>query len=183
MVIITPGVAGPFDLGAVVARAALYIDESSAEVTVESDPIPTILQGIPLDVRTISVIADRAGFTLNPTSCEVKAISGEATTSAGAIAPLQNRFQVGGCRGLDFAPKLALSLTGATRRTGHPAFKAVLTQPPGQANIAKPRSPCRRLVRRPAPRRQSLHPASICRRYLPLELGPRQGPGLHPTAR
>jgi hypothetical protein len=137
LAIITPGVAGPFDLGAVVARAGLYVNESTAIVTVKSDPIPTILQGIPLDVRSIEVNTNRESFTLNPTSCEVMAVGGEITSTAGAVAPLSNRFQVGGCRNLDFAPKLALSLKGATKRTGHPAFKAVLTQPAGQANIGR----------------------------------------------
>ncbi|HEV7563087.1 MAG TPA: hypothetical protein VGO24_06250 [Solirubrobacterales bacterium] len=137
LAIITPGVAGPFDLGAVLARAGLYVDESSAVVTVKSDPIPTILAGIPLDVRKITVNTNREAFTLNPTNCEVMAVSGTLTATTGAGAPLSNRFQVGGCRNLAFAPKLALSMKGATRRTGHPAFKAVLTQPPGQANIGR----------------------------------------------
>jgi hypothetical protein len=137
LAIITPGVAGPFDLGAVVARAALYVNESNAEITVKSDPLPTILQGIPLDVRSVSVQVDRPSFALNPTSCEAKAVTGQVTTTTGALAPLENRFQVAGCKNLPFGPKLALSLKGATRRTGHPAFKAVLTQPSGQANIAR----------------------------------------------
>ncbi len=137
MAIITPALAGPFDLGAVVARAGLYVDESSAEITVRSDPLPTILQGIPLDVRKIAVIVDRGEFTLNPTSCEVKAVTGTVSTTTGALASLSNPFKVGGCRNLDFGPKLSLSLKGAAKRTGHPAFKAVLTQPSGQANIGR----------------------------------------------
>ena len=137
MAIITPGVAGPFDLGTVVVRAGLYVDESSAEITVRTDPLPTIRQGIPLDVRSATVITDRSEFTLNPTSCEVKAIEGEAISTTGAAALLKNRFQVGGCRNLDFGPSLSLSLKGTTKRTGHPAFKAVLTQPSGQANIGR----------------------------------------------
>jgi hypothetical protein len=137
LAIITPGVAGPFDLGAVVARAGLYVDESSGQITVKSDPIPTILQGIPLDVRKISVSTDRSEFTINPTNCEPMAVTGTVLTTTGATAPLQNRFQVGGCRNLPFAPKLSMSLSGATTRAKHPAFKAVLTQPPGQANLKK----------------------------------------------
>jgi hypothetical protein len=137
LAIITPAVTGPFDLGVVAVRSALYVDESTAQATVKSDPLPTILQGIPLDVRSVAVKVDRPEFSLNPTNCEEMAVSGEAISSAGAIAPLSNRFQVGGCRGLDFSPKLSLQMKGATRRSGHPAFKAVLTQPSGQANIAR----------------------------------------------
>ncbi len=134
LAIITPGVTGPFDVGTVVARAALYVDPETGQGTVRSDPLPTILQGIPLDIRQINVRIDRAGYVLNPTSCEAKQVTAEAISTTGAIAPLTNRFQVGGCGALDYTPKLALSMKGAVRRSGHPAFKAVLTQPSGQAN-------------------------------------------------
>jgi hypothetical protein len=135
--IITPGVAGPFDIGTVVVRAALYVNEETGQGTVRSDPIPQILAGIPLDVRSITAKIDRAGYVLNPTSCEEKAVSAEAISPTGAVAHLQNRFQVGGCRGLDYSPKLSLQLKGATRRSGHPSLRSVLTQPSGQANARR----------------------------------------------
>jgi hypothetical protein len=137
LAVVTPAVAGPFDLGTVVVRAALHVDPRTAQVRVMSDPIPTILQGIPLDVRSISVDADRRDFTLNPTNCEPMAVSGEAISLPGQVAPLSSRFQVGGCRGLDFAPQLALRLRGATRRTGNPELIATLTAKGGEANIAR----------------------------------------------
>ena len=137
MAIITPAIAGPFDLGTVVVRAALYVDESTADITVKSDPIPTSLHGIPLDVRSIAVQIAKNEFTLNPTSCEAMAIGGEAVSITGQVAKLANRFQVGGCKGLDFKPSLKLFFTGQTKRTGYPAIKAVLTQPKGEnANVA-----------------------------------------------
>jgi hypothetical protein len=134
LAIITPGVTGPFDIGTVVVRAALYVNEETGQGTVKSDPLPQILQGIPLDVRQIAVKIDRSAYVLNPTSCEAKAVTGEAISAAGQVAQLKNRFQVGGCKALDYTPKLSLSMNGATRRSGHPALKAVLTQPSGQAN-------------------------------------------------
>jgi hypothetical protein len=137
LAIITPAVAGPFDLGVVVVRAGLYVNEMTGQITTRSDPLPTILQGIPLDVRSVTVSVDRSSFTLNPTSCELKQISGTWTSTTGATAPLRQRFQVGGCKGLPFSPKLQMSLSGATTRAKHPAFKAVLTQPQGQANLKK----------------------------------------------
>jgi hypothetical protein len=138
MVIITPAVAGPFDLGVVVVRAALYVNESTAQISVKSDPLPASLHGIPLDVRSIAVQVAKNQFTLNPTSCEAKAITAEAISTTGQVANLQNRFQVEGCRGLKFAPKLNIQLKGATKRAGHPALKAVVTYPNGgeYANIA-----------------------------------------------
>jgi hypothetical protein len=136
-VIITPAIAGPFDLGVVVVRAAIYVDERTAKITVKSDSLPTILHGIPLDVRSASVLLDRQDFTLNPTSCAEKLVSARSTSTAGGVAELSNRFQVGDCRNLPFSPKLQLSLSGATTRAKHPAFKAVLTQAQGQANLKK----------------------------------------------
>jgi hypothetical protein len=138
LAIITPAVAGPFDLGNVVTRVALNVEPFSAQINAVSDPLPTILAGIPLDIRSIALRLDRPGFTLNPTSCEAKAITGSATTQAGQAASLNNHFQVGGCSSLAFKPKLSLSLKGATKRTGHPALKAVLNYPKGSgyANIA-----------------------------------------------
>ncbi len=139
MVVIVPAVAGPFDLGAVVNRIALYVGEYSAQIHAVSDPLPTIREGIPLDVRSIELKLNRPSFTINPTSCEQMAITGTATSPTGSVAALNNSFQVGGCKKLAFKPKLKLSLKGSTKRTGHPALKAVLTFPSKgtSANIAK----------------------------------------------
>jgi hypothetical protein len=139
LLIITPAVAGPFDLGAVVVRTALYLNSETAEVRAVSDPLPTVLQGIPLDIRSIALTMDRPNFTLNPTSCDPKSITGVATSTIGQSAPLSDRFQVGDCRRLKFAPKLAISLKGGTRRTKHPALRGVLTYPTkgDYANVAR----------------------------------------------
>ena len=117
--------AGPFDLGTVVVRAALEINPETTQITAKSDPVPTILEGIPLDLRSITLKVSKPNFTLNPTSCEVFSIAGNALSVLGQSAPLSQRFQVGGCPALAFKPKLALSLKGSTKRTGNPALKAV----------------------------------------------------------
>ena len=134
MVIITPALAGPFDLGAVVVRAALYVNPETAQITAKSDPIPTILDGVPLDLRSVVVDISRNQFTLNPTSCDSMAIGG--TALAVSQAALTSPFQVGGCPALPFGPKLALKLKGSTKRSGTPALTATLTAAPGEANIA-----------------------------------------------
>jgi hypothetical protein len=135
LAIITPAVAGPFDLGTVVTRIALYVNSQSAQIHAISDPIPTILGGIPLDVRGASLKFDRPSFTLNPTSCDPMAILANATAITGQLAPLRSPFQVGGCSALGFKPKLALSLQGGgTKRGGHPAFNATYTPRAGDAN-------------------------------------------------
>jgi len=134
---VVPAVAGPFDLGSVMVRNALRIDPETAQATVVSDPLPTILHGIPLDLRQIRIETNRPEFDLNPTSCDPMATRATITSAQGATADLSDRFQVGGCEALGFRPKLALSLSGKTHRSGHPALKATLTLPAGGANPAE----------------------------------------------
>lgn len=134
MVIITPAIAGPFDLGTVVVRAGLYIDPHTAQVTVKSD-LPTIRDGIPLDIRRLGVEITRPGFLLNPTNCEAMAVSGQETSTAGQTVPLSDRFQIGGCRELPFKPSFK-ALTHAKHSRKNGAYLHVVAMSgPGQANI------------------------------------------------
>jgi hypothetical protein len=137
LVFVSPAVAGPFDLGNVVVRAAAFLDPETAQVTVKTDPIPQILDGIPLRVRSIVARIDRPGFALNPTSCEAKSVTATVVGSSGATATPTNGFQVGGCDKLDFAPNLSLSVKGGTKRGQYQLLKAVLNAKPGEANIGK----------------------------------------------
>lgn len=134
---IVPAVAGPFDLGVQVVRTALQVNPVTAQITAESDPIPQILQGIPLQIRDIRVDLDRPNFTINPTNCSEMIVSAQVTGGSGAIANLNNRFQVDGCKNLGFKPNLKIAYKGATKRSGNPGLRAVLTQPGGQANISR----------------------------------------------
>jgi len=137
MAIVTPATAGPFDLGTVVVRVALYVDPISGQITAISDPIPQILQGIPLDVRSARVHLDRPGFTRNGTSCNPLSFSGQLTSTLGQAAPLAERFQLGECSSLGFKPKLVIRLIGGTTRGAHPALQGTLQMPEGGANIAR----------------------------------------------
>jgi hypothetical protein len=141
LVVEAPAVAGPFNLGTVVVRQALYVDPTTAQVTAVSDPFPTILDGIPLQIRTVSVTIDGPSFTLNPTGCDPMAITGTLTSTGGMSAPVSTRFQVDSCQALGFSPKLAFRLTGRgqTHSGNHPTLTATLTQGPGQANIRSAR--------------------------------------------
>jgi hypothetical protein len=134
--IVTPAVAGPFDLGVVVVRAAAYVDPATAQVTVKSDPLPQILEGIPLDIRSATVTIDRPNFILNPTSCDPMAVKGELLSTLNQSAPLESRFQAAECSRLAFKPNLRLKLSGKTKRGDYQGLRATLTAKPGEANIA-----------------------------------------------
>lgn len=132
-------VAGPYDLGTVVVRQAVFVDPIDAHLTVISDPLPVILEGIPLRLRSINVDIDRPGFMLNPTSCGEKRIKAALTSAAGATSEVVQRFQVGDCRAMRFRPRLKLSLLGRRQTSDgeHPRLRAVLRQRAGQANLKR----------------------------------------------
>jgi hypothetical protein len=136
LAIVTPAVAGPFDLGNVVVRSAVYVDPVTSQVSVVSDPIPTMLHGIFLTVKDIRVAIDRSNFITAPTNCEPKTI-GAVVEGEGSTATAANRFQVGDCSALGFKPKLALRLFGGTHRGSHPRLVATLKARPGDANIGR----------------------------------------------
>jgi hypothetical protein len=135
-VFIAPAVAGPFDLGSVVVRAAIFVDPQTAQLTVSSDPLPRILDGMPLRLRSILARIDRPDFTRNPTSCEPMSINATVGSSNGATATPSISFQMAGCDKLGFKPKLALRLLGPTHRSAFPKLRATLTPRPGDANLA-----------------------------------------------
>jgi uncharacterized repeat protein (TIGR01451 family) len=139
--IVVPAIAGPFDLGTVVVRAAITVDPITAQLRVVSDPFPTILQGIPLQVRTVRVDVDRPGFMVNPTNCTTSQITANLVSTSNTVAPVSARFGVGDCANLPLKPNLALSLSGKGQTTDgkHPAVTANLSQPAGQANLKKVR--------------------------------------------
>jgi hypothetical protein len=147
VVSITPAVAGPFDVGTVVVQEALTLDPVTAEVHVDgdrSDPIPHILEGIPLKLRDLRVYVDRPDFTVNPTSCDPSQVGATLfgsyldvlNPSDDRAVSLASRFQAANCASLGFKPKLAIKLKGGTHRGAHPALKATVTPRAGDANIA-----------------------------------------------
>ncbi len=131
---VVPAVSGPYDLGVVAVRAAIFVDPATAEVTTVSDPLPQIVAGIPLRTRSIDVKLDRPDFTLNPTNCDPFSVDAAIFGNQGAVAGRSNHFQVANCGDLSYAPKLTISLTGGVKRRGHPAIHAVLKTRPGEAN-------------------------------------------------
>jgi hypothetical protein len=140
--VVVPAKAGPFDLGEVVVRQKIYVDPIDAHVTVVSDPLPTIVKGVPVRLQRVEVNVDKAGFIINPTSCDPTEIKATLSSATGQSVPITNRFQVGDCASLALKPSLALALSGKGQTTDgkHPAISATLTQPfGGQANLKKVR--------------------------------------------
>ncbi|HET9198562.1 MAG TPA: hypothetical protein VFN92_09960 [Solirubrobacterales bacterium] len=137
IVVKVPAQAGPFDLGTVAVRSGIYIDPTTTAVSVKSDPLPQILQGIPIAYRDVRVDVDRPDFMVNPTSCRAMRVTSTIAGAEGASASPSAPFAVASCDSLGFEPKLSLKFSGKTHRSAHPALKATLKMPAGGANIGK----------------------------------------------
>jgi hypothetical protein len=130
--IVTPAIAGPFNLGLVVIRARIDIDSRTAALTIASDPLPQIVLGIPLRLRRITLDVNRPNFIFNPTNCRAQQItatvtgmtgastssSGQPAVTQGAAAAVPSPFAVGGCRALAFKPALSASVSGRPGAAG-----------------------------------------------------------------
>jgi len=145
LVIVTPATAGPFDLGSVVVRVALFIDPATAQVRAVSDPVPHVFGGALLDLRSVAVRLDRPRFSLNPTNCSAFAVA--ANLRGGGANPLDPAaftafpasapFQVKDCDKLGFGPKLFMRIFGGTKRAKKPRLRATLVAREGDANIGR----------------------------------------------
>ena len=145
LVVTTPAVAGPFDLGVVVVRVALNVNPETARINAVSDAIPDVFGGVKLDLRSIDLNINREKFMLNPTNCSKQATEG--TIKGGGADPtdpaafssyaVSDPFQATKCKKLGFKPKLKVKLFGPTQRAKNPRLKAVLTARKKDANIAR----------------------------------------------
>ncbi len=139
IVSITSAKVGPFDLGTVVLRFGLNINQSTAQVSVEpsnSEPIPTIIDGIVTHVRDIKVYIDREHFTINPTSCDKTALSSTLHAHEGAIATVTSHYQAANCASLKFEPKVTATVSGKVTKTEGTSFHLTVTKPEGQGEQA-----------------------------------------------
>jgi hypothetical protein len=136
--VVVPAVAGPFDLGTVVVRSALRLDRRTAILRAVTDPLPRILEGIPLQIRALRVEIDRKHFTLNPTNCAPKRVRATVSSVDGSVARPSARFQVTGCNDLGFTPRMRLIVGGRghTAAGARTPLTATLSQPAGQANLS-----------------------------------------------
>ncbi|ADB53748.1 hypothetical protein Cwoe_5342 [Conexibacter woesei DSM 14684] len=134
--IVVPAVAGPFDLGTVVVRAAIHVDPITTELRIVSDPLPRILEGIPLQIRLVDVSIDQPNFMINPTSCAVMNVAAQLSSTLGKIANVANRFRATDCALLPFRPRMRLTVGDRTHTRGGDStpVSATLNMPVGNAN-------------------------------------------------
>jgi hypothetical protein len=145
VVVVTPAIAGPFDLGNVVVRVPLFVDPETAQVRTKTDALPDVYGGTKLDIRSIFLNLNRKEFTLNGTNCDKAATAGvikgggaDPTNPAAYSAfAVSDAVQAKNCDKLAFKPKLKIRLFGKTKRAKHPKLRAILTARPDDANIGR----------------------------------------------
>jgi hypothetical protein len=135
--IVVPAQAGPFDLGDVVVRAALFVDQHDAHVSVKSDPLPTMRDGVPLRVRDVRVNIDRPGFMVSPTNCKQQSVTGQIDSAGGKSVNVSSPFAVTGCSGLKFKPRISATTSGKTSKANGARLVVKLSQKLGEANVSK----------------------------------------------
>jgi hypothetical protein len=146
VVAIDSALVGPFDLGTVIVRSAIRVDPTTAQASIDAtgtDPIPHIVDGIPIHLRDVRVYVDRPQFTINPTSCATSQISSAlggsgqlfSAPSDDTLATATARYQAFNCSALGFQPKLSLTTKGGTTRGRRPTLRVTVRPRAGDANI------------------------------------------------
>lgn len=147
VVAIDSALVGPFDLGTVVVRAAIRLDPVTAQASIDAtgtDPIPHIVQGIPIHLRDVRIYIDRPEFMVNPTSCNplriASALNGSGqsfgTAADDSLATATAPYQAFNCSALGFKPRVSVALKGGTRRAKRPSLHLTVRPRPGDANMA-----------------------------------------------
>jgi hypothetical protein len=149
---------GPYDFGQILTRATVALDPRTARVTATvvhsyvlangaaaqaSTALPTIVGGIPVRLRSLSLAFSRPAFMLNPTSCAALRDEGQvggvltlpAVASAETIDALSTPFQATGCGALAFTPGVTATTSAHASRLDGASLTVSVTPLAGQANV------------------------------------------------
>lgn len=134
LAITVPGKVGPFDLGTTVSFARIVVRPGDSGLNVTAQNLPTIVGGIPLDLRQINLKLDRKGFMRNATSCEAQQLTATFTSTLGAIADGSAPYRATDCDKVPFAPKISGVVANKSQlaKGAHPGVTAVVSQGAGE---------------------------------------------------
>jgi len=140
----TEAKAGPFNLGLIDVRSRINVNPTTAAVTITTDGgprgeiVPTILKGVPVQLKQIVVTVDRPNFQFNPTNCAAASITTSLHGAEGLTSSPSSPFQTTGCGSLPFGPKLTAEAgKQASKSNGESLKVTVESAGLGQAGIKK----------------------------------------------
>ncbi len=127
--------AGPFDLGTRASRgSAIGVDQHTGRVIATTSDLPTIVGGVPLRLRSISVAVNRGQLPLQPDQLRAAVDRLAARrVQLGATRTARARSRSANCRALPFKPAFA----AATSPTAH--LESERGEPRGQPHAERPR--------------------------------------------
>jgi hypothetical protein len=146
--IVNPVKAGPFDLehdtsnpeqdptcDCIVVRAKIAVNPITAALTVTTDEtgphsIPHLIDGVPVQIKAVNVTITREHFTINPTSCSPKEITGTITSNEGASSPVSIPFQVTNCAALKFQPQITVTTAAQASKANGASLTFNIAYPP-----------------------------------------------------
>ena len=116
-------------------RARIEVNPRTAALTVATSTsgpyaIPTILDGIPLQIKHVNATITRPHFTFNPTNCNPTTITATLTSTEEATSTQSIPFQVTDCAALKFAPKLAVTTNGHASKANGASLTFKVSYPP-----------------------------------------------------
>ncbi len=135
--VVVPAVAGPFNLGTVVVRAAITVDPHTTALTITSDAFPQSVDGIPLRIQTVNVTVDRPAFVFNPTNCGRRQVTATIVAAQGASTDVSSPFAATGCDALVFKPSFSVSTQAKTSKRQGASLDVRYASAWGQANTAQ----------------------------------------------
>ena len=130
--VVTPAIAGPFNLGDVTVRSKILVDPNTAAVTIESDPFPTFVKGVPAQIKAHQRLSRPPELPVQPDELRPEADHRHAHRRRRSQPErLSSPFQVQSCPSLPFHPTLTASTKGnASKANGASLhwFKVTSTQ-------------------------------------------------------
>ncbi|HTY95608.1 MAG TPA: hypothetical protein VMB91_01100 [Solirubrobacteraceae bacterium] len=137
--IAVPAVSGPFNLGTVVTRATINVQQYTGQVIVGTT-LPRIVKGVPMRIRKITVTVNKQGFMSNPTNCAALSTISSVTgfvpgTGEGANVTASSPFQVGNCSALPFKPAFTATSSAKVTKANGASLETTLKMPSGSSNI------------------------------------------------
>ncbi|MEA2199669.1 MAG: hypothetical protein QOI89_265 [Solirubrobacteraceae bacterium] len=135
MAFIVPAVAGPFNLGNVVTRATINVEQFSGRVVIGS-VLPTVVHGgVRVRLKRVTVNVSRPGYLLNPTNCSVLATESTVIGNFGASKALSTPFQVSNCSALAFKPAFKAKTGAKASKANGASLETTLNLPAGGSNV------------------------------------------------
>lgn len=128
---------GRFQLGTVAFRASGTVDGRSGRISVSTDSLPDMVEGIQVRFQTIELTMDRQGLIRNPTSCKPAAVDATIEANSGAITTASSPLPLSGCHRLAFRPgfRMAFEGGGKLRRHDHPGLRVSVNLRKGDTGL------------------------------------------------